>query len=842
MPVSLAPCALRYVAQIVAAAFVLALLLLVLPASAHAVQNAVIWTGEPLVFDASDSCWYPADDNGYKTGADALFRQIDDRAYPLKNGTVDRSKDKVLTTRFYEDGELVFQLGEWEHPSKLENGCPCVLAGNGTAWFRNDERTMQRLAQEVTTASFDASLLRQDASACIGTSVAGWLAGLESCTNVQGIENLRLLEIRSCAAMFKGCAHLAELDLSALDLGACTDFGSLFEGCSSLQKLVLGDFWTQAAAQGQGGALAAFPLDMSFTIAGRRTVYKAGSTIPNGFGTYLSVQQDLSSAQVVLLAPGSVAVQAAKLAESGWSGAGLPATVHPEDAVVFSDIGELQPRSVSQLEYTGSPLEPTVVVQYAGQVLEQGVHYNVSYAGNTGTGTAEVHIEGIGVFRGSASARFSIFDTAAYVFLYSDGTLALQAGHVPVAGLASKGAQVEQTLRWFDAQSTWADKAQVPWNSLRSDIKRVAIDKSFKAFRLKTLNGWFEGCAHLASFSGMGSIDGSQLVDARNMFKGCAKLATLDASGFYSAHLENMSGMFAGCSSLSRIVVDGSWQNVRAKSAAATFPCTMLRVGGGYERYSAGAPVPSGAGEYRTGGFALQLATVTMEKPAFACTGKAIKPSLEVKVGKTLLVEGKDYTLKYANNILPGKATVTVMGKGAFTGGLVVPFTIRDAVTAVGDRLVYRTKKADYTLVVLEVKKTKGRTVPVRLGIMSVKVKSSSTTKLVLPDTCTVSGVSVDVTAVDSKLGGNFRNVSCVVIGAKVTVIQPKAFSKAPKVKKLQLKTKRLKKAKNALKGSKVKRVTATCKLTKKKRSSYKKMFEKKAGKKNVKFKYAYKA
>lgn len=44
------------------------------------------------------------------------------------------------------------------------------------------------------------------------------------------------------------------------------------------------------------------------------------------------------------------------------------------------------------------------------------------------------------------------------------------------------------------------------------------------------------------------------------------------------------------------------------------------------------------------------------------------------------------------------------------------------------------------------------------------------------------------------------------------------------------------------MKGSKVKRVTATCKLTKKKRSSYKKMFEKKAGKKNVKFKYAYKA
>ena len=44
-------------------------------------------------------------------------------------------------------------------------------------------------------------------------------------------------------------------------------------------------------------------------------------------------------------------------------------------------------------------------------------------------------------------------------------------------------------------------------------------------------------------------------------------------------------------------------------------------------------------------------------------TGKAIKPSITVKYGKTTLKNGRDYTLSYGKNVATGKGTVKISGK-----------------------------------------------------------------------------------------------------------------------------------------------------------------------------------
>ncbi len=61
-------------------------------------------------------------------------------------------------------------------------------------------------------------------------------------------------------------------------------------------------------------------------------------------------------------------------------------------------------------------------------------------------------------------------------------------------------------------------------------------------------------------------------------------------------------------------------------------------------------------------------------------TGKAQTPEVEVydMQRNLLLVEGKDYTLSYANNINVGKATVVVTGKGTYTGKAESSFIIVD--------------------------------------------------------------------------------------------------------------------------------------------------------------------
>ncbi len=64
-------------------------------------------------------------------------------------------------------------------------------------------------------------------------------------------------------------------------------------------------------------------------------------------------------------------------------------------------------------------------------------------------------------------------------------------------------------------------------------------------------------------------------------------------------------------------------------------------------------------------------------------TGKALKPSLTVKDGGTTLKKDTDYTISYADNKKAGKATVTVTGKGNYTGSKTVNFTIIKIVSGV---------------------------------------------------------------------------------------------------------------------------------------------------------------
>ena len=72
----------------------------------------------------------------------------------------------------------------------------------------------------------------------------------------------------------------------------------------------------------------------------------------------------------------------------------------------------------------------------------------------------------------------------------------------------------------------------------------------------------------------------------------------------------------------------------------------------------------------------LSAATVTVADQTY--TGSALKPAVTVTYNGKKLVEGTDYTLSYANNTLPGKATVTVKAcaKSGYSGSASTTFTI----------------------------------------------------------------------------------------------------------------------------------------------------------------------
>ncbi|MBR1749444.1 MAG: fibronectin type III domain-containing protein [Ruminococcus sp.] len=94
---------------------------------------------------------------------------------------------------------------------------------------------------------------------------------------------------------------------------------------------------------------------------------------------------------------------------------------------------------------------------------------------------------------------------------------------------------------------------------------------------------------------------------------------------------------------------------------------------------------------------ALSGSKISFKKTKLAYTGKAIKPSLTVTLGGKTLKSGTDYTLSYKNNTKVGTASVTITGKGNYSGSLVTTFTIIPKTTKIGKATSPKTKQAKVT-------------------------------------------------------------------------------------------------------------------------------------------------
>ena len=97
-------------------------------------------------------------------------------------------------------------------------------------------------------------------------------------------------------------------------------------------------------------------------------------------------------------------------------------------------------------------------------------------------------------------------------------------------------------------------------------------------------------------------------------------------------------------------------------------------------------------------GVSISEATVTLSQTSYTYDGKAKTPSVTVKLDGKTLVLNTDYTISYSNNIQVGTATVTITGKGNYTGSKTASFTITKAPED--------TQKADISKATLALDKT----------------------------------------------------------------------------------------------------------------------------------------
>ena len=78
-------------------------------------------------------------------------------------------------------------------------------------------------------------------------------------------------------------------------------------------------------------------------------------------------------------------------------------------------------------------------------------------------------------------------------------------------------------------------------------------------------------------------------------------------------------------------------------------------------------------------------------------TGAALTPQVTVRYGGANLINGIDYAVAYSNNVNPGIATVTVTGKGNYTGSRSISFKIVEKKKDIGNANVNSISDQKYT-------------------------------------------------------------------------------------------------------------------------------------------------
>ncbi len=213
--------------------------------------------------------------------------------------------------------------------------------------------------------------------------------------------------------------------------------------------------------------------------------------------------------------------------------------------------------------------------------------------------------------------------------------------------------------------------------------------------------------------------------------------------------------------------------------------------------------------------------------PSQVYTGKAIVPSITVSYNGKNLAKDSDYTVSCHNNVNIGTASLTVTGAGGYTGTVTKTFTI-----TVKKNKVYTAGNYKYKITSA---KTNGKGTVALTGVKSASVKKKLT-KLNIASTVKIGGTKFVVTEIGKNAFSGCAKATSATVGANVTKIGQKAFYNCKKLKKISIKTTKLKSiGKNAIKGISAK---ATISCPKKQKAKYKKLFKSSVGfKKSMKIK-----
>lgn len=251
----------------------------------------------------------------------------------------------------------------------------------------------------------------------------------------------------------------------------------------------------------------------------------------------------------------------------------------------------------------------------------------------------------------SINTKTGAFSKKVYRVAGDNATWDIKDGVLTISGTGAINVSTEAVNRYpVSSASSWfvsydSDNA---WKPVRDKIKKIVIS------------------------GGITSIPDNEF-----QYMSSLKEVTIE-SGLKSIGTE----AFYSCSLLTKITIPASVKTIGEDILWTGY--TWIGSGGHVTNATIYAPYGSYAVKYAKknnirysiNDYPLSEGKISGLKASYSYTGKAVKPSVTLKLDGKTLKKGTDYTVSYKNNKKIGKATITIKGKGDYSGKVTRTFKI----------------------------------------------------------------------------------------------------------------------------------------------------------------------
>ena len=370
--------------------------------------------------------------------------------------------------------------------------------------------------------------------------------------------------------------------------------------------------------------------------------------------------------------------------------------------------------SVDDMEYTGKAVKPKLEVKYGKKVLERGVDYTVSYEQNVKSGKAAVIITGKGSYMGTAREGFWILYPLSKAKIAHIGSKTYTGKAIkpkPSITYGGKKLKLGRDYRLYYDDNKTVGTAMVTAEGIgkySGDISakfKIKCPMNNKKIDIEVEDALYTGKAvkpQLAAWSDLGRNGSFNLlkkgvdyaVKYKNNKKAGLATAIVIGKGLYTG---TAIAKFHIKYPISKAKITVSKKVAYTGVAIEPKPTIKyrgkkLKLGRDYRLYyddnkKVGTAIVTAEGIGKYDGdisakfkiYRIPISKARVGKikdQTLSGSSFEVEPKPVVKYGKKTLKRNKDYTLSYKGNRTFGKATVTIEGKGSYTGSVKKTFKV----------------------------------------------------------------------------------------------------------------------------------------------------------------------